>query len=188
MTRPPPGLYPAGKGQIGHSRDFLLKNGDGIGGKASFGDVAVGDGGICPGGNHDLIVATLRNRDQRDSGRGVRPLDARDIDARLHQRRQGQVGETVAANGANHLRARTGTRGGERLIGTLAAGERLVGGADDGFAGSGQAVNLDDEIEIDRTEDEDHASCRPFHARARPGAAGQAALALSGAMSTPASQ
>lgn len=102
-----PGLYPAGKGQIGHSRDFLLKNGDGIGGKASFGDVAVGDGGICPGGNHDLIVATLRNRDQRDSGRGVRPLDARDIDARLHQRRQGQVGETVAANGANHLRART---------------------------------------------------------------------------------
>ena len=91
---------------------------------------------------------------------GGRPLRATadEIDAgRLHIGER-DLGEIVAAHRPHHAGHGAGARGGQCLVGALAAGDQLVAGPSTVSPGRGRAFTADDQIDIDRAEDDDHAA------------------------------
>ena len=74
-------------------------------------------------------------------------------------------GKGVVADRPDHADLRAGARGGQRLVGALAARRGLEIVAENRFARRRQAVDRGDEVEIDRADDRDHAGVPPFGRR-----------------------
>ena len=120
----------------------------------------------------DRVLAGIVDVDQRDAGRRVGRANAREVDARRIQQREGRRGERVAADGAEHRDVGAGAACGERLVRPLAARTGREARAGERFARTRQPRDARDEVEVDRAEDDDHAlrpvSRRRRRARRRP--------------------
>ena len=106
----------------------------------------------------DHVLAVGADHDQCRAGRGEGFTDAGQIDLAVAQQRQRLGGEIILADRADHAHRGAGACGGQRLVGALAAGRRDETGAPNGLAGSGQAVDAGDKVEVDRADNDDQAS------------------------------
>ena len=70
------------------------------------------------------------------------------------------LGEAVRPDATDHAGGGTVPRGGNRLVGPLAAGHRVVGRRQYGLAGPRQRRHQRDEIDVDRAEDGNHRPIR----------------------------
>ena len=142
-------------------------------------------------GHHgDHVLAVGADEDQRRTGRGMGPGDARQIDAASLQQRERLVGEGVLADRTDHPRLGAGAGRGQRLVRALAArggGEAVAG---NGLAGTRKTLHGGDEIEIDGPYDSDHERAPGTFAGklVAKGSGCQSAAALGQRSSWPASQ
>ncbi len=102
---------------------------------------------VLPGGGyHD-----------RGTARGFRDASHQpEIDPGAPQRVECRGGKGIRPNGADQMDLGSGTARGQRLIGALAPGKKHVVAAEHGLARPRQMRNRKDQIDIDRTEDDNH--------------------------------
>ena len=81
-----------------------------------------------------------------------------EIDAAGPELGKGVDGKGIRPDSAEKPDVGTGPPGGQRLVGTLAAGRRQERAARYGLTRRRQPADLADKVEIDGTEDRDHAS------------------------------
>ena len=121
--------------------------------------------GVGAGRDDDLVGAGCIDGDEGRTRRRLDRCDMGQVDAIGDEQRQGDLGEDIAADGADEHDLGTGTAGGKRLVRTLAAGVKRVARADHRLARSGQAFDRSDQIDIERAEDDDHAETRSARRR-----------------------
>jgi hypothetical protein len=116
------------------------------------------DRGIGAGTDRDLVLATFIYDDQRDAGRFTwQDGDVGDVDPfapEISERRRAGV---VVANGADQPNTGAGVRSSDRGVRALAAAVRLHAAADDGFSGARQSRRDDNQVDVDRADD-DHGA------------------------------
>ena len=104
----------------------------------------------------DGVRAARVDVDQRDTGRCVSDAHAVERDAVVLQQRERRIRERVMTDGAKQRNARSRAACCERLVRALATGqdrERVRGLR---LARTRQVRDADDQIEIDRSEDDNH--------------------------------
>ena len=116
--------------------------------------------GVGPGGDDDGVLALGIDGDERRAGRLGAQLAGAEIDALGFQHRQRDIGEFVGAVRADQRDLRAGAPGRQRLIGALAAGDGDIILAEHRLAGAGNALGAGDEIDVDGSENDDHAPKR----------------------------
>ncbi len=110
----------------------------------------------------DLILRALIDADHRDSGRPARSGDGGAVDPGRGHRLAREAAEAVVADMADHAHgsAGAGRRGG--LVGALAAGGQLVARTQHRLARAGQALDLEQQVYVDRAEHQEHARFSQF--------------------------
>ena len=102
------------------------------------------------------VLARLVDHDQRDAGGLVGEREQPgDIDALGLERRPRRPPERVVADRPDEERPCPEPGGGHRLVAALAAVMLREPAADDGLAGRGKPLRRDDEVLVDRADDDD---------------------------------
>ena len=112
--------------------------------------------GACDDGYR--VLAMRIHVDQGDAGGRVDCSHARQVDPRRFQVRERRCGKRIAPDGTEQGHMCSGARRSQRLVGTLAAGQRRERPAGQRLAGRGNARNLRHQVQVDGTEDDDHQS------------------------------
>ena len=100
----------------------------------------------------NLILAVARDEDDRDAGWRTN-LAHGQLDSGLLQAGECIGGVGVPAHTADHAHRRAEPRRGDRLVRALAARDAVDGRTGEGLPGAWQALDLRNEIEVDRPDD-----------------------------------
>jgi hypothetical protein len=121
--------------------------------------------GVGAGHDGDRVFTAIVDVNERDAGSGVDRHDA--VEAHTCGRKVGQRdgSKRIAPDRAVQRNVRAGPARGQRLIRTLAAGQRGERRSGNRFARRRHARHPRDQVKIDGTENDDHA----FRASADPG-------------------
>lgn len=111
---------------------------------------------VCAARDDDLVLARRIDGDHGGAGRPVGGGDTRDVHARRLQHLAHQPPEVIVADVAHHAHDGAGPGRGRRLVRALAAGGELVARAEHGLAGPGQRLHPEQQVEVERAEDEQH--------------------------------
>ena len=111
---------------------------------------------VGAGDHGDRVLPASIDVDQRHAGGRTHTPDAGEVDAAGGQQRQRGRRERVVADRGDQAHLAPGPRGGERLVGALAAGQHRERLAGERFPRLRQARDARDEVEVHRTEDDDH--------------------------------
>ena len=120
-------------------------------------DLGVESGEIGAGADGDGIVASGIDSNGRAAGAGGGDLDTIQVDPGSTQQDQCAVSQSVMADRSDHGDRRTIARGGYGLIGPFAAWLDSRGWSQDGLSGAGDTGQVEDQIEVDGAEDDDHS-------------------------------
>jgi hypothetical protein len=146
--------------------DLALQHEDGGAIQEPGGHVRIGLGhlSVAARRHDDRVLARSVDGDESRAGRPLHGPDPGHVDAGTVQSGQGGLGEPVRAHGAHECDVRTGQRGGDRLVGALAAG------ADDEVAAGHRLARLREggdahaQVHVDRTQNDDAGLRRDRHA------------------------
>ncbi len=116
-------------------------------------DVLRAQPAVGAGGDDDrVLAAALLDDDQRDAALALVAHHARGVDAVALQRAQHEL---VGADAPDEAHPRAEPRGGEGLVGALAASDAFELGVGDGLAGARQALAARDEVNVRGAHDGD---------------------------------
>ncbi|KLD74197.1 hypothetical protein Y886_33930 [Xanthomonas hyacinthi DSM 19077] len=108
------------------------------------------------GGHHDDAVLATGDRDRcRAAADPVNPRHVGHVDAFGHEAIVKLFAESVVADATDHRHRGTETRGGDRLVRALAAGDGEETVAGQRFARAGKARRERDQVHIDASDDDD---------------------------------
>ncbi len=88
-------------------------------------------------------------------GAPVHALHVTDVDAVVAQRREQEVAALVGPDAPDHRHVLPEARGGDGLVGALAAGVALRRAAEHGLAGRRQPPHADHEVDVEAADDAD---------------------------------
>jgi hypothetical protein len=110
--------------------------------------------GIGARRDHDHVAPLGINADEGDArrGGGIRAHVAR-VDAVAGQRVNQLPSKRIRADPADHGHGRAEARGGDRLVGSFAAGADGEGASGDGLAGPRQTTGLHHEVHVEAADD-----------------------------------
>jgi len=104
---------------------------------------------VGPGCDDDGVLAGGIHRDEGRPCRLVEPRHAGQVDTRGLEKAERDVGEPVPPHGPGHDHTRAGTRGGQRLVGPLAARMHGIARPDHRLARRRDAIDAGDEIGVE---------------------------------------
>ena len=145
-----------GRRGVGVLGDFRLENHDVGWGRGQRGRGRLdGDGAVGSGIEDDRVLARCAHGDEGRAGGPVDLAQMRDVHAvRGQVCAQARPGE-IRADGADEDDGDSRACGGRGLVCALAAEAVRQGGAREGFARIGEAINRDRNVLIDGTDDDD---------------------------------
>ena len=111
---------------------------------------------IGAGRDDDGVFPVRIDGDERRPCRFFRGARKSQVDAVGGEQRKRSLGESVFAIGAHQRDLCARAASSQRLIGALAPGNRHIIAAEHGFSRPGDALGAGDQVDIDRTEDNDH--------------------------------
>jgi hypothetical protein len=161
-----------GEPRVGGRRNLVLQHHDRRRVEPIVGNIGGDDLAVSASDHDDRVLAGRRDLDEGDAGRASDLAHARDVDARRADELESRRRERVAADRPDELHRRAGAGGRDRLVRALAARVRGEAVARERLPRLHEARDARDEIEVDRSADDDHFGAVPVDgatARARSG-------------------
>src|SRR5205085_8169244 len=119
---------------------------------------------VCAGHDDDLVLAVVRDQDQRDPGRIAVPPKALEVDTVFGERGGERLAEAVVAQRAEEAHVRTEPGRGDRLVRALAAGRVDQPRPPQRLPGRGEALDIAEHVHVHRSA---HAHPAHQHASSR---------------------